>query len=145
MSLFNPVKIFKELEDFALRLQRELVATFDRLERIELPKIHGIYDANWVTPTLENSWVAFGGALEVAAYRKQGHLVYLRGTVKNGSGATATIFTLPVGYRPLNTVAFAIQSNGIFGELRVTSAGVVAMVSGSVTSASLDGIVFSVE
>lgn len=56
----------------------------------------------WRTPTLTNSWVAYGSGWPSAAYRvgNDGR-VHLRGLVKNGSMGIATpIFTLPSGWGP---------------------------------------------
>ncbi len=75
-------------------------------------------------PAFANSWVNFGGGLVTAAFRKlpTGE-VYIKGFIKDGTiGAGA--FTLPVGYRPLQTYNFIVLSGGnILGTLQVGSNG----------------------
>jgi hypothetical protein len=54
----------------------------------------------WSAPTLENSWVNFGGSLQVIQYMKDKFgFVHIRGNIKNGT-KDARIFTLPSGFRP---------------------------------------------
>ena len=78
-------------------------------------------------PAFANSWVNFGGAEATAAFRKLANgMVVIKGTVKDGTGLTATIFTLPVGYRPIKTIDFAtIASNTVAAVLTITAAGAV--------------------
>ena len=47
-----------------------------------------------------NSWVNYGSGYETARYRKIGNQVFIEGLVANGT-AGSSVFTLPVGYRPL--------------------------------------------
>lgn len=54
----------------------------------------------WITPTLLNGWTNFGGAEQVAQYRKNADgTVSVRGVLANGAANTAC-FTLPTGFRP---------------------------------------------
>ncbi len=63
-----------------------------------------IGDTAWIAVTYQNSWVDYGSGFPGVAYRKDAlGFVHLRGLCKNGSSATATIFTLPAGYRPAGT------------------------------------------
>lgn len=48
-------------------------------------------------PAFQNSWVNYG-SWGNAAFRRIGNIVYLAGLVMSGNGS-ATIFTLPTGYR----------------------------------------------
>ena len=111
------------------------------------PKVYTLYssdngeDVSWVTPTFSGTWVSTGGANSPASYRKGQGQVTLRGLIGSGAINTAA-FTLPVGYRPTHTKTFAVSSNGAFGYVTVTSAGVVTPVAGAVTNVSLDGISF---
>ena len=100
----------------------------------------------------QNSWVNYGGGASTAGYRKVGKTVYLKGLVKTGNNAT-TIFTLPSGYRPTNTVSFAsvghsvtdVQGLQIF---QVTSAGAVAsngLGGAGMHLQTLDGIFFTTD
>jgi len=96
----------------------------------------------WNAPTLQNSWVNFGGSLNPAGYWKDPHnVVHLRGVLMSGT-VNATMFLLPVGYRPANEELFSVVSNNAFGRLDVRAAGDVVLVTGSNSFASLDGITF---
>ena len=62
-------------------------------------------DSGWITATLSSDFVAYSTSAENATkYRKIGKLVCIQGTVKPtseiASGSSATIFTLPSGFRP---------------------------------------------
>lgn len=82
-------------------------------------------------PAFANAWVNFGGAEATAAFCKDAlGWVHLKGLIKTGTINTAA-FTLPVGYRPTKDERFAAQSNGLYGSLVVTSAGVVNPATGS--------------
>ena len=103
---------------------------------------------DWQTPTLLNSWVAFGSSNNVAGYWLDPMgVVHLRGVLKSGTvstGSTGTIFTLPAGCRPQKEEIFAVASNGLFGVCRVLADGSVKAYSGSNTYFSLDGITFRI-
>jgi hypothetical protein len=94
-----------------------------------------------------NSWVDNGAGAEVGGYYKDAlGFVHLKGTVKNGTSASAGIFTLPTGYRPLNQINFMCTSAGVQVVMLVSSAGVISMFGGgSTTSATMDGITFYAE
>lgn len=51
-------------------------------------------------PEFQNGWANYGGAYPPARFKKIGGVVYLDGLVANPSGDSATIFVLPLGYRP---------------------------------------------
>lgn len=52
-------------------------------------------------PTYGAQWSNYGGGWETGQYRKVGDIVELRGLVQRGSSApSATLCTLPVGFRP---------------------------------------------
>jgi len=53
----------------------------------------------WITPTLLNSWVDYGGTYAGVGYQKVGRVVYMKGLVTGGAAGTV-IFNLPAGYRP---------------------------------------------
>jgi hypothetical protein len=56
---------------------------------------------DWTAPTLLNSWQNIGGSEPPAGYYKDSlGIIHIRGAVKSGSSITATVFTLPAGYRP---------------------------------------------
>jgi hypothetical protein len=95
----------------------------------------------WVAPALAGLWTDLGSGNANAGYTKSAGRVCLRGVVTGGTG---TIFTLPVGYRPSETLNFPVVSNSAFGHISITSAGVVSMVIGSSTWLSLDNISFAI-
>jgi hypothetical protein len=99
-------------------------------------------DANWIAPTLSNSWVNFDGTKSSAGYRKTARgTVVLKGVLKSGTSATAVMFTLPAGYRPSQTRRYAAAANTAVGIVEVTTGGAVSfVVGGSTTQSSLDGI-----
>lgn len=99
-------------------------------------------DENWITPSLSNSWVNFDGTKSSAGYRKTARgTVVLKGVLKNGSSATATMFTLPSGYRPSQTRRYPAAANSALGIVEVTTGGAISfVVGGSTTQSSLDGI-----
>lgn len=82
-------------------------------------------------------------------YKKFGDLVMLRGRVdsQSGNGSTTTIFTLPTGYRPAETVSFAVAAYGSSdwgtGQIRISSAGDVVFYGDASNWVALDGIMFS--
>lgn len=93
--------------------------------------------------TFLNSWANFGSGFATAAYFKDNFgIVHIKGFVANGSSYDAVIFTLPVGYRPSESIRFSIVSANAFGVLNIATNGNVSMVVGSTTWASLDGVTF---
>lgn len=102
----------------------------------------------WIDATslLSNSWVALDTAHSQPAYTKlPDGIVMLRGCVKSGSSSSATIFTLPAGYRPLKAGEFAVAINAAAGYVQVNSTGAVAGQVASTTMTCLDGINFVAE
>ena len=85
------------------------------------------------TPTLQNSWVNYGGAeATVQYYKDQIGIVHIKGTVKDGTYTVGTeIFTIPTGYRPAETHLFAQNNSGSFGCVAVAANGVVYVSSAS--------------
>ena len=101
----------------------------------------------WTNATLQNSWVAFGGAYATPGYRKdhQGK-VYLRGLAKNGTVSAypgTAIFTLPSGYRPPHRKVLNVSSNGAWGRIDVAANGVVSLINGTNAWVSFDGLSFT--
>jgi hypothetical protein len=100
--------------------------------------------------TLQNSWAYFGvGGSQWAQpgyYKDSNGYVHLRGLIKDGSSSTATIATLPAGFRPgFRTIFATYGAPGIVG-IEVSSAGVVAPRNASTrTYLSLAGISFLAE
>ena len=98
----------------------------------------------WYQPTLENSWVTYNAANNVAEYLIDDNgFVHLRGILKNGSSASADMFSLPQGFRPALGEVFAGVSSSGFAGISVDADGDVrAYTGGSVTFTSIDGITF---
>lgn len=95
----------------------------------------------WTAPTLLNSWINFGVPLNSAGYFKDGlGIIHLRGVVKDG--IAATIFILPIGYRPANQEVFVIVSNNIIGRLDIKTDGSIYGQIYNNAYVSLDGITF---
>lgn len=91
----------------------------------------------WTSPTMQNSWVAYGAPFGGAEYRKVGDMVQIRGVIKSGS-TTATMFTLPAGYRPPYRVQFACAAGGgAYGSFAVDPDGTVVHQVGSNASMAL--------
>jgi hypothetical protein len=65
-------------------------------------------DTGWIDASLDTDWITYGSGYATVGYRKIGNRVTLRGLVKTAvvRATTATVFTLPVGFRPLNLVIF---------------------------------------
>lgn len=78
-------------------------------------------------PAFQNSWTNFGGANPAAAFRKYPDgTVRIRGMVKTGASGT-TVFTLPVGYRPLTDHAVVTLAATASGYLTVFTNGTVVL------------------
>lgn len=98
-------------------------------------------------PAYQNGWVKYDddGTYDGAWFMKDAAgNVHIRGLVKNGTAST-TIFTLPVGYRPLKRLILGCASNNAFGRLDIDSNGNVNPGSGTSTWVSLAGITFPAE
>lgn len=104
----------------------------------------------WRTPTFQNGWKNLGSGFSTAAYRKEGGVVRLRGVVNSGTldgggGATATIFTLPAGFRPELRTMHAVSSanpGDAYGRVDVGTDGTVKAIAGSNSFMSLDNVSF---
>lgn len=99
----------------------------------------------WISPTLINGWINFGGNEETAGYYKDEFgIVHLKGFIKSGT-INSTIFILPTGYKPIKNRYFAVVSNNAFGTVQVNFSGNVTCTVGNNLSVSLDGITFKAE
>jgi len=84
-------------------------------------------------PAFANSWQNNGGGYSTVAFKKVGDVVFFRGLAYRPSGAsTATVFTLPVGYRPSQQcwlhMAGYNSATYISGRLDIASTGTVTPV-----------------
>jgi hypothetical protein len=97
----------------------------------------------WRTPTLQSSWVNYGGVFETARYMRQNGMTIIQGLVKSGTvGAGNPIFTLPAGFRPRAQIMFPSVGNSAFARIDVLSTGEVEPTVGSTTWTNLTGIAF---
>ena len=96
-------------------------------------------------PTLLSGWVNYGDGFAAAGYYKgPDNRVHLQGLIKSGTVADGTvIFTLPVGFRPLQKEIFIVFiSGGGFGRVDVNDNGSVVAKIVNATYTSLSGISF---
>jgi type II secretory pathway pseudopilin PulG len=105
----------------------------------------------WCALAMQNSWVHYGAPFTTPQYTKSSDgVVLLKGLVKSGTSATATIATLPVGYCPAETLLLAVSSAGVWARLDVIrqANGTCLLVPGAGASTvwvSLDAIRFMAE
>lgn len=103
-------------------------------------------------PAFENSWTNYtanpvaGSGWSPCSFRKDpSGLVMLRGLVKSGSSAAATVFTLPKGYRPANIPHTGCVADGEVEttRCRIYSDGQVKFSSDASTSwTDMNGVTF---
>lgn len=102
------------------------------------------------TPTYLNSWVAASGFQAPRFFKEQDihgkTFIVIEGVVSGGAAGT-TIFTLPLGYRPLNgRVDFATGQvvSGLSNGIAVTTDGSVICASKNSATVTLSGIRFCI-
>jgi hypothetical protein len=97
----------------------------------------------WQAPAYTNGWADLAGS--PGGYKLVGTRVYLRGIIAGGTQNTAA-FTLPVGYRPVNTARFpAYLNNGgtiVVAATIVANTGTVTISGTGNTQWGLDGVSF---
>lgn len=110
-----------------------------------MPLIRAETTSIWTPVSFLNGWVNYGSGLTTAAYCREGDRIYLKGVVKSGT-IGATIFFLPVGYRPSERMLFpgVSSSSGVQVHTRidVLSNGEVRLISGGNEYLSLDAVNF---
>lgn len=78
-------------------------------------------DSGWDALTMANGWVAFGGAYEAPESRLLNGIVFVHGTIKNGTTSPATtVTTLPAGRRPGAYIVVPLASSGHAAEIAPT-------------------------
>lgn len=93
-------------------------------------------------PALTNSWANYGASYANSGYsRTEDGVVSLRGMVSSGT-VGAVIFTLPMGYRPVNQLVFTVITSSGIGRLDIFPNGDVALASGGNEYVSISGISF---
>lgn len=113
----------------------------------------GPVDTGWLTLPVQGDWTSYPGPPYFAgAYRLQGNIVRLRGSIGGGLSGTEP-FLMPVGTRPGATIAFnpmvydsdsGVSVPGGFISIASTGAGNAVYAAGT-TSIFLDGISYSVD
>lgn len=86
-------------------------------------------DSVWFTPALSGAYTNLAGR-EVRYMRDLAGNVHLRGVVNRNAAANgATLFTLPVGYRPAQTTQFLVDTTPVsaLGSIGITTGGVVSL------------------
>ncbi|KJH69401.1 hypothetical protein [Aliterella atlantica] len=110
----------------------------------------GISSVNsWIAPTLATGWSAFGAPHPSPFYRKlPDGTVEFKGLIKKSTAVTANeaLFTLPVGFRPIENRVITTTSNSALGRIDiVATTGAVTLVVGNNSWVSLEGIRFVAE
>lgn len=98
-------------------------------------------------PAFQNSWVNVGGAFTTARFYKDADdIVHLEGLVSSGTQDT-TVFNLPAGFRPANTLLFSTWAFSAACRLDINAAGDVFTntCNGGPTYLSFGGITFPAE
>lgn len=99
----------------------------------------------WNAASFATNWSNFGAPWQNVEYKiDTTKRVHLRGMCKKSVAVAApdTVFTLATGFRPAADEYFTVNSNGAFGTVFVTSAGLVRVQVGNATYVSLSGISF---
>lgn len=95
-----------------------------------------------INPTLLNGWVNYGSGFSNALFFKDGlGKVVIKGFIKSGT-LGQTIFTLPLGYRPLTYVFWPVITNTGVGQLNLNIDGTVVLQSGGNAWCSLENVCF---
>lgn len=133
--------------------------TIGTITAAELAFVHGVTSAiqtqldgkasktlpSWVAPTFAGTWVNYGGSEATAGYYKDDmSIVRMKGLIKSGTIGTIP-FTLPVGYRPAETIRLGSISNGSFCYIVIGADGTVTIATGDNTWVSLANISFRAE
>lgn len=92
----------------------------------------------WVQPAWTNSWTS--ATPDHFYYRKEGDVLRLTGIARGGV-INLAIFTLPVGFRPLQTTTKVVVSSAGTSQLTIWAAGAVSVnVGGGGSYAILDSV-----
>ncbi|MHA7580094.1 hypothetical protein ACX12E_06825 [Paenibacillus vandeheii] len=63
----------------------------------------------WITPTLLNGWINYGGSYVPIRFQRENNIVVIQGMLKAGVMTSGTVlFILPVGYRPKSRLSFTV-------------------------------------
>jgi hypothetical protein len=103
--------------------------------------------SSWTNMTLQNSWVTFQATPLYYAQpqytRAADCIVTLKGMIKSGATAAGTtVATLPVGYRPTETLIFGGVTSDAYYRVQVEATGGVRVTYANATWAALNNISF---
>jgi len=98
----------------------------------------------WTDATLNANWSNTGGAFANVGYAMTWDgMICLRGRITAGAGAANPVFTLPPGFRPLNTVVFSVRGNVGYSTVSILSSGSVSVSNTTSTDTTqFDGVLF---
>lgn len=143
VSADDVTKLFQSLGEFSDQAAACLAAlTFGQNFNAEVKDITIQMPATaWSTPTYTNAWVDFSGALKGQYRVGEDGRVHGRGAIRAGVVGNGA-FTLPAALWPPQDVNIGTDSNGAFGKIFVSTAGVVTPAVGSNAYFSLDDLDF---
>lgn len=103
-------------------------------------------DTGWKDLSLATNWKRHSNDYNKAQYRKINNIVYLRGTIRNDTDSSATIGTLPAGYRPKVSNILVVSVSDTFKNVYINSSGSLGL-SGYVKGqwVSIDGTSFFID
>jgi len=108
----------------------------DTTDGIEYKRLSGAWvpwvsDSGWINVAFAANWSSFSpGTYGEVAYRKRAKLVSLQGIAIAASGATTTILTLPVGFRPVVMKQIIVDRAGAYGFVNINTTGTVVASTG---------------
>jgi hypothetical protein len=144
-SLLDPMQGYAEAASVGYppeNLQPAVRAPFKNVSASLLKAISDVA-VIYTVSVFQNGWVNFGSPWGNASYQIDCNgRVFLSGLIKNGAVDT-TAFTLPNGFRPLQTVLASTISVNALGRVNIFTDGTVVPASPSTNGwVSLDGISF---
>lgn len=75
-------------------------------------------------------WADYSGSYLGGYYKRSGGVVYLAGVVARTFGSSNVIATMPVGFRPSNTILFSTMSNSSIARVYLYSNGELTWIAG---------------
>jgi hypothetical protein len=130
--------IFGELDDAGglasdlLNLAQTRLSTGLAADRARLAILEN--DTGWISPTLNAGWTS---ANETVRYRRKAGVIFFSGRA-NSTGANATIFNLPLGFRPDYLMVLLAERGGAALRFQITPAGdVTVLAAGAINSISI--------
>lgn len=141
LTVINPDSVgFQMNWAFQATRTRLLVRTYDTLNGVWTG-----FSGRATALTLQNGWVAYGGAFGAPSYWQSADgTIFLSGMMKDGTVTAATLIaTLPANFRPAADQIFCCAGNASFVFIKIASDGQIILQStGDATFTSLAGISF---